>query len=215
MCDTVTANDILNWTRSIDTWCLKKVDRFNRILRQFYLDTTNIKFNYIVESLDDSWIQETEFPIYKSIAFIAEWCSDNDCILDFKDFCCGEWLNVIKMEELYGWELYKWSYILKCVDEIEYELPQNAVNPSFIYAQWPKELSSMNDSIEIYPQMRVWLEYLVELFYYETQEEPNKTVIARQNYERWLKKIEEVSRNTTLKIWTNGSNNKNFRWYGK
>lgn len=76
--------------RPHDDGCQNKVKRFNRILRQFYLNTINIPYNYEAVPLNSDGTVITNEPIYRKIAFAARGCSDNQCIFDFKEVCCGD-----------------------------------------------------------------------------------------------------------------------------
>lgn len=215
MCECKTAKEIMDEIRPSDDGCKNKVKRFNRVLRQFYLDTINVSYNYEVQSLNADGHVKTEFPIYRTIAFVWGWCSDNNCIMDFKDICCWDWIKIYKMEEIHGWEIWSGMYIQDCEDEIRFMLPSWATNAQLVYAKGPIELEMMTEKVCMHSAMLVWLQHLLESFYYESEWEVNRMTLANTKYTEWLKKINESTFKPIFKVGTGWVNNKHLKWYNK
>ena len=214
MCKCIKAKEIMNGVRSVDQWCAKKVDRFNRILRQFYLHTAWLKYNYESENINADGTIQTEYPIYKTIGFFGKWCS-SDCLLDFDDVCCGDGLKALKMHEIFWWNLQQWQYIQECEDQIKAALPAGTNSRMYVYSKWPKTITSMEDEICIQPAMLVGLEYLIESFHYENQWELNNATLATNKFNEWLAKIKETAKWITYRIESWGTRSKNINPFTK
>lgn len=215
MCKCKTAQEIMEEIRPKDDGCKNKVKRFNRVLRQFYLDTIDISYNYEVQSLNADGKVKTEYPIYKTIAFVGWGCSDNNCILDFKTICCGDGIKIYKMEEVHGWNIGSGMYIQTCEDELEFMLPSWASNAQLVYSRWPKEIDAMNQKVCMHSAMLVWFQHLLESFYYESEWEVNRMTLSNTKYNEWLEKIKKSKDKPIYKVSAWGTNNKHLRWYNK
>lgn len=213
MCDCKTAKEIMEEIRPNDQGCALKVKRFNRILRQFYLDTIDIPYNYEVHSLNADGKVVTEYPIYRKIAFVWQGCADNNCIFDFKEVCCWNGMKVFKMEEIHWGNLYSGSYKDVCHNELEFILPPGWKNAQLIYAKWPNELWWMNETVCMHPAMLVWFQLLLESFYYESEGEMNRMTISKNDYKEWLLKIKKSTEKNTFRVsggWTRGKHLKPY-----
>ena len=88
------ASEIIDSLRVSDLWCKKKLDRINRILRNFYLSTVWLSDNIEYQPIAGDWLQtiQTEYPVYKVMWFFWSWCWA-ECYMTQSDKCCGEWTN--------------------------------------------------------------------------------------------------------------------------
>jgi hypothetical protein len=195
----LTAKEILDWVRTIDQGCAKKVQRFNRILRNFYLDTIDIPYNIVAEPIVASWIHtiNTQYPIYKIFGFFGTGC--DKCYIDQNNKCCGEGTSQLKM---YNVDFNPWigQYKKICDTEILAWIPNNLQNGYIVYSRWPVEILSMDNQVCLDPAMRTWLEFYIEMFYSETAWELNRMNLSKANYKEWLDKIKEASDNMTFSV---------------
>ena len=195
----LTANEILDGARMIDQWCAKKVDRFNRILRNFYLDTVGVQYNIVAQPIGANGLTtiQTEYPIYKIFWFFWEWC--DPCFIDEGNKCCGQWTNFLKMYQV-DRDPKVGQYKYECSTEIKANIPNWLKNWYFVYSRWPSEIEWMNEEVCINPMMQTGLEYMIEKFYGELDDDNNAREIARQNYTEWLADIKKASDTVTFSI---------------
>lgn len=195
----MTAKELLDWARMIDQWCSKKLDRINRILRNFYLDTVDIPYNFIAQPIVSTGLHtiQTEFPVYKIFGFFGNGC--NACYIDQDNKCCGPDTSMLKMYQVdRAPQIGQYQY--KCDTEILANIPGGLKNGYFVYSAWPIKVTSINDEIKIHPTMRSGLEYFVEKFYAEMDKDMEVRAMAKQNYEDWGKKIKDATDNPTFSI---------------
>lgn len=195
----LTAREILEWVRTIDQGCAKKVQRFNRILRNFYLDTVDVSYNIVAEPIGATWLHtiNTQYPIYKLFGFFGNWC--DSCFIDQNNKCCGQWTSQLKMYNV-DWNPWIWQYKKICDTEIYAGIPYDLKNGYIVYSRWPIEISSMNDEVCLDPSMRTGLEYYIEMFYSETDWELNRMNVSKANYNEWLDKVKKASDNMTFSV---------------
>lgn len=197
-----TAKEILAWIRSIDQWCSKKVDRFNRVLRNFYLDTRNVPLNLVAQAITQEWLHtiQTDYPIYKVFGFFGNWCSKN--YIHENNALCWQDISMLKMFQVDWANLKTGQYKRICDTEINANIPNWIKDGYFVYSRWPISISGMNEEICMDPMMLTWFEYMLEKFYWEVDENVNTRETARQNYKDWIDSIKDAADTVTFSIET-------------
>lgn len=197
-----TAREIIDSIRAIDQGCSKKIDRFNRVLRNFYLDTRNIPLNLVAQPITSEWLHtiQTDYPIYKVFWFFGTWCWKS--FIDETNTLCGPNTNFLKMYQV-DWENPRvWQYRYECDTEIEANIPQGLRDGYFVYARWPVSITGMNEEVCMDPIMLTWFEYMLEKFYGEIDNDPNIREVARQNYKDRKESAKDATDGITFSIET-------------
>lgn len=193
------ASEIIDSLRVSDLWCKKKLDRINRILRNFYLSTVWLSDNIEYQPIAGDWLQtiQTEYPVYKVMWFFWSWCWA-ECYMTQSDKCCGEWTKQLKMYKT-NIEPRIWQYRIECEDEIIANIPK-WFNWYIVYSKWPKKINSLSDNICINWTMLSWLEYYMEMFYEWVEWDLNRMTISKQNYQEWLDQVKESEENRVFDV---------------
>lgn len=204
----MSAKEIFSSIREVDQWCKNKVARFNRILRNFYLDTVDVPSNIIAQEINWSGLItiQTEYPIYKIFWFFWEaWSCTSACYIDKWSKCCGDGTDQLKMFNV-SVSPKIWQYKTKCDTEIEAGIPNSLKWGYLLYSRWPIEINSMNDNVCLNPLMLTWLEYLIEAFYAESNLEDNKMSVSMQHYNKRLEEVKKATDTFTFSVefgWSN------------
>lgn len=188
-CKCYTPQEILDWLRTQDQWCSKKLNRINRILRNFYLSTMWLAENIVYEPVPQ-WLHTivTTFPMYHILGFFWNWCKD-DCYMELSNKCCGEWTKMLKMYQT-NIEPKVGQYNIVCENSLRVNTP-SWFSGYLVYSKWPNELTSLSQDICIDWMMLSWLEYYMEMFYDNVEWDINRMQINKARYEEWLKLIKE------------------------
>lgn len=186
----IKVSDIMNSLRVVDQWCAKKVDRINRILRNFYLSTVWFADNIVAQPIAAAWLQtiQTTHPVYKVMWFFWDWCWEQ-CYIDQNNKCCGTWTKSLKMYKT-NLEPKIWQYKMECETEIRANIP-SWFNWYLVYSKWPIEISDLNSEICIDWVMLSWLEYYMEMFYEQVDWEVNRMNVSKQRYDEWFELTKE------------------------
>lgn len=200
-----TVDDILDGLRTVDQWCAKKVDRVNRILRNFYLSTVGFADNIVAQPI--SWTGQmtitTITPIYKVMGFFWSWCWEA-CYIDQYNKCCWETTKALKMFRT-NLQPKTWQYRMNCETELTAVIPAWFTDWYFLYSTWPKEISSTSEEICIDWVMLSWLEYYMEMFYEAIEWESNRMQVSQQRYNEWLSNTKDAQSNRVFEV-------KNWDW---
>lgn len=195
--------EILHGLNIKDPTCVKKVLKFNRMLRMFYTDTYMFRQNLISESItvtDGTATHTTEFPIYKVWWFFGtgSWpCFEK---IDSVCECCGDGKSYIRMQHN-SFDEWKGRYKILWEKDIKYTIPCDASNVHVVYSRWPQYVTSICDTIEIDGFMLTGLELLIEWFYERNESNQNRQQLIQSDYYKWLVEAKKVQEERIDYIW--------------
>lgn len=193
--------EILYWLNIKDPTCIKKVLKFNRILRMFYADTYAFRQNIVTEWINSAspGSHTTWYPIYRIRWFFGTgtWpCFEKTETCG----CCPSWSDYIKMrEDSYGSN--SWTYSISAENEVKFNLPCEASNVHIVYSRWPISISSICDTIAIDQFMLTGLEFLIEWFYERNDWNQNRQQLVQSDYYKWLEAAKKLQDNSIQYIW--------------
>jgi len=209
----LTIKELLSATRIYDQWCAKKVQRINRILRNFYLDTIDISQNIVAQEFSGTWqiIITTIDPIYKIQWFFWEWSWP--CFID-QSSRCTPWCSTKQLKMSRADSCPKeWQYYIADCNTIQTNIVCNVKNWYIVYSNWPQQIESINDKICIDSYMRTWLEYFIEAFYERDAGEANRMGNSERLYKERIEKARKASDTRTFSIGSWFSNDTSvFYW---
>jgi hypothetical protein len=195
--------EILHGLNIKDQTCVKKVLRFNRLLRMFYNDTYDFEQNIIAHhfnSTDWEIIISTEYPIYKVWWFYGSWTW---ACFEEMDIDCSACCSTDKRIKVWysNNTLVSGKYIQTWEKEIKIILPCNATNAYLLYSRWPENVTSICDTIEIEWFMKTWLEFLIERFYERNEWNSNRQQLHQSDYNSWIERAKKTQSKLISYIW--------------
>lgn len=196
----ITIKELLDSTRIFDQWCSKKVQRINRILRNFYLATVDLPWNIIAETFTGKWLYDirVDYPIYKIHGFFG--CGNWNCFISQSDKCSS--CDDTKQIKLYrvDHEPREWQYKIVDCNTVRISMPCDASNQYILYSRWPITIQWINDEIEIDSFMRTWLEYFIEAFYEREWGEVNRMGNSERMFNEWKKSAMDAQNTWTFSV---------------
>jgi len=195
----VSVSQIMDWLRTVDQWCTKKIDRINRILRNFYLSTVWFADNIVAQPITFTWVGtiQTLYPVYKVMGFFGSWCGEQ-CYIPQNNKCCGEWTKSLKMYQT-KLEPQTWQYKMECETEIKAVIPA-WFSWYLLYSRWPSAIDNMTSEVCLDGIMLSWLEYYMEMFYEQVEWEVNRMNVSKQRYDEWFELAKESQSNWVFEI---------------
>lgn len=196
--------EILYWLGIKDQTCTRKVMRFNRLLRMFYIDTYDFRQNIVAQKVVATWEKQTIVTenninhvwwFFKPESLTVEWC--NNCMRRFNAKSDDE--KMIPMTES-SFDSWKWIFSIEWQKEISATIP-HTWDVYLIYSTWAPSINSICDTIEMDDFMLTWFEYLVEWFYQREQGNLNRQQWLSSEYQSWLEKSSKMQSNSIIYIW--------------
>lgn len=202
-CEKIKIKDLFKWLNISDVTCSVAINRINRILRWFYLDTIDFDQNRISEEIVCNWDtkHETEFPIYKLRWFYAvidpnnSQCINLHCVAHSEEdqicISCGTDPQVTYALKTFPtkWERAQWQYTMTCENTVFFHA-YDCFNKVYIeYSKWPLKVTSLEDEIQIDSKMLIALEYYIEWHYALRNKELNMSNKFAELYSQVLWKL--------------------------
>lgn len=195
-CECFKASDLFKWLNIEEDTCKTKIDRLNRALEMFYMDTLNFPENIEAEWFWWSWLIdiETKYPIYSLKWIYATWCSTS-CFVEEDDICieCWQCPDCPKPKLLQTfpakYDLKQWQYDIICDNKVRFHQYSFASNQFIVYSKWPKKIETMNDDVCMSTKMKIAFQYLLERTYALRDREFNAINLYQSLYTQTLKNI--------------------------
>ena len=207
-CECIKAKEFFKWLNIEDDTCKTKLDRLNRTLEMFYMDTLDFEENLQAEWFWGSGLMniDTLYPIYKFVGIYWTWCK-NECFVEGDNVCipcwrCNECPEPRQLQTfLWQYDLRQWQYRMLCDNRIEYNQYDFATNQYIVYSRWPKKITSMDDDICMSTKMKIAFQYLIEWSYAIRDREFNAINLYQSLYTQALQKIKWSSEYIPYSIW--------------
>jgi len=207
-CECFKASDMFKWLNIEDDTCKTKIDRINRALEMFYMDTLDFSENIQAEWFGGSWIIDikTQFPIYSLKWFYATWCS-SECFVEEDNICIECWrcpeCPEPKLLQTFPakYDLKQWQYDITCTDKVRLHQYDFASNQFIVYSRWAKPIETLNDEICMSTKMKIAFQYLLEWTYAIRDREFNAINLYQWLYTQALQKIKWSNEFIPYSVW--------------
>lgn len=202
---TIKIADILNATTVSDETCIRKLARFNLLLRSYYRDLVETNATRLGECFTGKWEIKivTKYPILQLHGFYGKWTGkcfvdlDRNCDCGSCDICLTKRINVAESE----YYLDNYQYRQDSDNQITLRIDCWVVDWYLVYSRWFWTITNMNQSIEMSIEEEVWFNMLIEIFYAEMSKEFQKASYYTAKYEKWLQKLKERQDDLPVYVW--------------
>lgn len=201
-CEKIKVKDLFAGLNLSDTTCSGMVNRINRILRNFYLDTIDFEQNRVSQEVTCIWDTtiNTEFPIYKlrwfyvkvdsNIQCVSMHCITNSTEDEVCRTCTWDPQSTYLLKTFQTkWDRSEWQYTISCDNTIHFN-NYSCFDHVFIeYSRWPLTVTSIDDYIQIDSKMLIALEYYIEWHYSLRNKELNMSNKYAEVYSKVLAQL--------------------------
>lgn len=208
-CECFKAKDLFVWLNLEDDTCKTKLDRLNRALEMFYMDTLDFEENIQAEWFWWSGLidVETKYPIYSLKGFYANWCKDA-CFVEDDNICIPCWTCMDcpapKLLQMFPakYDLKEWQYEIICDNKVRVNQYSFATNQFIVYSRWSKKIETLEDEVCMSTKMKIAFQYLLEWSYAVRDREFNAINFYQSLYTETLRKVSKSSDFIPYSVWS-------------
>ena len=202
---TIKIADVLNATTISDETCVRKLARFNHLLRSYYLDLVETNATRVWECFSGTGeiTIVTKFPIFKIHWFYGKGTGkcfvdlDRNCDCWSCDICLTKRINIAESE----YYLDNYQYRQDSDSQITLRLDCWVADWYLVYSRWFGTATNMQQSIEMSIEEEVWFNMFIEIFYAEMNKEFQKAAYYTWKYEKWIQKLKDRQDDLPVYVW--------------